>query len=42
MTQPDSEDDQQRAVERLTMDYPVTLERLPDALLDEDQPDQRE
>lgn len=41
MTQPDDEE-RERAAERLTMNYPVTLERLPDALLDEDPPDRRD
>lgn len=33
MTQPDEE--RARAEERLVMDYPVTLDRLPDALQDQ-------
>lgn len=41
MTQPDSDEDQRRAMERMTMDYPVTLERLPDALRDEEPPEPR-
>lgn len=32
MTQPDSEADQQRAMDRMVMDYPVRLIELPDLL----------
>jgi hypothetical protein len=42
MTQPDNGQDQQAAVDRMTMDYPVTLDRLPDVLRREaDEPDER-
>lgn len=35
MTQPDFDAEQKGAKERLVMDYPVTLDRLPDALQDQ-------
>lgn len=42
MTQPDDAEAQQAALDRLSMNYPVTLDRLPDALRrDEDEPDER-
>lgn len=35
MTQSDDEERRERARERLVMDYPVELDRLPDAMLEE-------
>lgn len=32
MTEPDREEDRRRAMDRMIMDYPVELTRLPDAL----------
>lgn len=42
MTQPDSDAEQDKAKERLVMDYPVTLERLPDALRRDETSDETE
>lgn len=41
MTQPDP-DEQRKAMDRLVMDYPVTLDRLPDALREKKTSDEAE